>query len=107
MCKDFLQNYNFILVPIISPFRSSRLYARKVIGRSFIEVYIKSSLTTVIKRDVKGLYNKAQKGKIDCFIGIDPNVPYESPEHPDIVLNTEIETIEESVQKLKSYLDNN
>ena len=107
MSNNLLQNYNIIIVPIISPFKSSRLNARKVIGRSFIEVYIKSSLATVIKRDVKGLYNKAQKGNIEHFIGIDPIVPYEPPEHPDIVLNTEMETVKESIRKLYSFLENN
>ena len=103
ICRELLQNYDFILVPIISPFRTSRFTAKEIIGKSFIEVYVKSNLKTVIKRDVKGLYTKALKGKIDNFIGIDPLVPYEPPENPDIVLDTEIETVEESVQKMYNY----
>ena len=66
-------------------------------------MYVKSNLKTVINRDVKGLYAKALKGKIDNFIGINPSVPYEPPENPDIVLDTEIETVEESVQKMYNY----
>lgn len=106
ICKELIYIYNFILVPIISPFRSSRFDAKKNIGKSFVEVYIKSNLKTVIKRDVKGLYTKAIKGEIDNFIGIDPSVPYEPPENPDIVLDTEKETVEESVRKIYSYLIN-
>ena len=104
ICKELLQNYNYILVSIISPFRKLRRNAKKIIGKSFVEVYVKSNLKTLIKRDVKGLYAKALKGEIDNFIGIDPKVPYESPENPDIVLDTEGETVKESVQKLYNYL---
>ena len=99
-----MQKFNFILVPIISPFKTSRLNAKKIIGESFVEVYIKSNLKTVINRDVKGLYKKALKGEINNFIGISSNVPYEPPENPNIILDTEIETVKESVQKMNTYL---
>ena len=49
------------------------------------------------------MYIKVNNGKIDNFIGIDPSVPYEPPENPDIVLDTEIEAVEESVQKMYNY----
>ena len=104
ICKELLQNYNYILVSIISPFRKLRRNAKKIIGKSFVEVYVKSNLKTLIKRDVKGLYTKALKGEIANFIGIDPMVPYEPPENPDIVLDTERDTVKESVQKLYDYL---
>ena len=52
---------------------------KKIIGKSFVGVYIKSSLKTVINRDVKGLYKKALNGKIDNFIGIDPWFPTNYP----------------------------
>ena len=104
ICRELLQKFNFILVPIISPFKTSRLNAKKIIGESFVEVYIKSNLKTVINRDVKGLYKKALKGEINNFIGISSNVPYEPPENPNIILDTEIETVKESVQKMNTYL---
>jgi len=84
ICKKLLQSYDFILVPIISPFKNSRQNAKRIVGKSFVEVYIQSDLKIVIKRDVKGLYKKALKGEIVNFIGIDPSVPYEPPENPDI-----------------------
>jgi len=106
ICKKLLQNYDFILVPIISPFRKSRMKAKEIIGKSFVEVYIKSDLNTVIRRDVKGLYKKALEGRINDFIGIEPNVPYEHPLSPGILLDTKVDTVEESKLKLVRYLEN-
>ena len=79
ICKDLLQNHDFILVPIISPFRKTRLNAKKIIGKSFVEVYIKSSLKTVINRDVKGLYKKALNGKIENLLVLTPWFPTNHP----------------------------
>ena len=104
LCKNIINNYNFIVVPIISPFRRSRKAAKGLIGASFTEVYVKTSLQTVVKRDVKGLYKKATDGKIKNFIGIDKKVPYEPPLNPEIIVNTEIESPEESVRKIIEYL---
>ena len=67
-------------------------------------MYIKSNLKTVISRDVKSLYTRLLKGEIDNFIYIDPIAPYEPPENPDIILDTDKETVEESVQKMQNYL---
>lgn len=106
ICKELLHDYDFIIVPIISPFKASRFNAKNIIGKSFVEVYIKSNLKTLIKRDVKGLYAKALKGEIDNFIGIDPIVPYQPPVNPNIILDTENETINESLQKMYEYLIN-
>jgi adenylylsulfate kinase len=104
LCKKYIDRYNFILVPIISPFRDSRVSAKSLIGSNFIEVYIKTTLETVIKRDVKGLYKKALNGEIKNFIGIDKKVPYEPPLFPEIIVNTELDMPEESVSKIIKYL---
>jgi len=100
MCKDLIQNFDFLLVPIISPFRRSRKLASKIIGDYFFEIFINASLNEVQKRDVKGLYKKALNGEIDNFIGIDDAVPYEKPIKPDLILFTEKESVSESVNKL-------
>ncbi|MBO8161182.1 MAG: adenylyl-sulfate kinase [Thermosipho sp. (in: Bacteria)] len=91
------------LVTFISPFREDRNNARKLIpeGR-FIEIYVKCSLEACEKRDVKGLYKKAREGLIKDFTGI--SSPYEEPENPELILNTEKETIKESVDKVINYL---
>ena len=92
-----------IFVPIISPFQDTREVAKEIIGQPFIEVYIKSKLSTVINRDVKGLYSKAMKGEIKNFIGIG-QVPFEPPKTPGLTLYTDKETVNQSVQKMLSFL---
>lgn len=88
LCITNRNKYDVICVPIISPFIESRMNAKRMIGRKFREVYIKSTVDTVISRDRKGLYKKALKGEIDNFIGISKSVPYEEPINADIVIDT-------------------
>lgn len=91
-----------VLAAFISPYREMRDYARQAIT-SFREVYVKCPLETCVKRDVKGLYRKAIKGEIPKFTGISD--PYEPPLSPDLVLDTERETVEESVRKVMRFLE--
>ena len=105
LCKNNINSYNFLLVPIISPFRRSRSAAKDLIGSGFVEIYIKATIKKVISRDVKGLYKKAIDGKIENFIGIDKKVPYEEPFNPDITINTELEDPRESISKIIKYLN--
>ena len=74
------------LVTFISPFKKDRQKARDLVGENYIEVFVKL-LETAEKRDPKGLYKKARKGEIKNFTGIDS--PYEEPQNPEIVLDTE------------------
>lgn len=103
VAKLFFDAGLITLVTFISPFKEDRNFARKLIPEErFIEIYVKCSLETCEKRDVKGLYKKAREGLIKDFTGI--SSPYEAPENPEIILNTENETIEESVNKVINYL---
>lgn len=87
------------IVAFISPFRKMREFARSRAGKEdFIEVFVKSSLETCIKRDPKGMYRKALNDKIENFTGI--TSPYETPEFPDLVIDTEELSVEESVELL-------
>ena len=85
----------------ISPYRSSREFVRSIC-RSYIEVYVDTPLEECEKRDVKGLYKKARSGEISNFTGI--NDPYETPEKPEIIINTMNCSEEESLQDLMKYL---
>jgi len=76
------------IVALISPFQSSREYARNLIGR-FIEVWVSCSLETCRKRDPKGLYKKAEEGRITNFTGIHDS--YEPPTNPEVIIDTEHE----------------
>ena len=92
------------LVTFISPFKKDRQKARDLVGENYIEVFVKTSLETAEKRDPKGLYKKARKGEIKNFTGIDS--PYEEPQNPEIVLDTEKYSAPESALKVFAYLRN-
>ena len=67
-----------------------------------MEVYIKCPIEVCRQRDVKGLYKLVEKGKITGFTGVDD--PYEEPDHPELVIETDNETIEESVARIFAKL---
>jgi adenylylsulfate kinase len=91
------RNDVIVLVSAISPYRQIREEVRNSIG-NFIEVYVNASLDICEQRDVKGLYQKARTGQIKNFTGIDD--PYEPPLNPTIECRTDLETIEESANKV-------
>jgi adenylylsulfate kinase len=85
------------LASFISPYRVGREAAREAAGaENFKEIYVKASVEACAKRDPKGLYAKAKKGAIENFTGI--SAPYEEPEDPDLIVDTEILSLEESVE---------
>ncbi len=90
------------IVSAISPYREVRDEVREQIGH-FIEVHVHASLDELVRRDVKGLYEKALKGEIQNFTGVSD--PYEEPVNPEVVVNTEEETIEESLSKVLAALE--
>jgi adenylylsulfate kinase len=92
-----------VITAAISPYREIRDEARETMGDRFIEVYVKASVDTCAERDVKGLYAKAFSGEIKEFTGVSD--PYEAPENPEVVCDTESESAEESAQKLIAYLE--
>lgn len=87
-----------VFAAYISPFESDRQMARTIIGDSFVEVYVEAPIDTCIRRDVKGLYKKAIRGEIREFTGI--SSPYEVPKQPDILLNTELSSVEDCCDML-------
>jgi adenylylsulfate kinase len=104
LAKVLSRNGVISIVALISPYKVSRESARELIGEDrFLEVYIKASLAACEKRDPKGLYAKARKGEIKNMTGIQD--PYEPPESPDIIIETELGTPAESseilIRKLK------
>lgn len=90
----------------ISPYRADRDAVRKIMGEGdFIEVWVDASVETCEGRDVKGLYKKARSGEIPEFTGI--SAPYEEPTQAELVLDTNSQTIEESVTQVVSFLQKN
>jgi len=92
--KLLSRNDVIVIATFVSPYRSIREEARRNI-ENFIEIYVKCSIDTAIKRDPKGLYKRALKGEIKHMTGIDD--PYEEPLSPEIVIDTEKLTVDESV----------
>jgi adenylyl-sulfate kinase len=86
----------------ISPYKQTRDAVRAQIGR-FVEVYVYATVDEIAaNRDPKGLYKKALAGEITGFTGVDD--PYEAPEHPELMVDTIVETPEESLQRVMDTL---
>ena len=103
LCLKEIKNYDFILVTVISPFIESRNKNCYLIGKNYNEIYIKVAIATAIKRDTKGLYKKALEGEINNFIGISEHTPYEEPQNPELVIDTNTHDIENSVNLLVNF----
>jgi adenylylsulfate kinase len=101
VAKMLTRNNIFVLATFVSPYREQRRSARKLIS-SFVEVYVRCPLEVCKKRDVKGMYQKALEGKLPHFTGVDD--PYEEPEHPELIIDSDKETIDESVSKVMKRL---
>ena len=104
--KLMLEAGLIVMTAFISPFKQDRNEARTLIANdNFIEIYCKASIETCEKRDVKGLYKKARAGEIKNYTGIDS--PYEEPVNPELIIYTDKETLDYSVSKILSYLEEN
>jgi len=105
VAKLFVDAGIITIVAAISPYRNDRNFVRNLVEYGeFIEVYVKCPLEICEARDPKGLYKKARQGIIKNFTGID--APYEEPENPEIVIESDKESIEEAVNKIIQYLEN-
>ena len=89
------------LVSFVSPYREKRRYARQE-TTNFIEVYVKCPVEVCKKRDIKGMYAKALRGEIKDFTGVDD--PYEEPLEPEIIIETDKESVDESADNVIKYL---
>jgi adenylylsulfate kinase len=93
-----------VITAFISPLKTDRAMARQIIGHeNFLEVFVKASLDVCEIRDPKGMYVKARKGLISDFTGI--SAPYESPESPDYLIDTEQQDIASSVEFLMNAIE--
>jgi adenylyl-sulfate kinase len=83
--KLFADSGLIVLTSFISPYKETREKSREIIGDDYIEIYVDTNLETCIRRDIKGLYQKAIDGEIKDFTGINDN--YDIPENPDIIVD--------------------
>jgi adenylylsulfate kinase len=94
-----------VIAAAISPYEETRRRARALVERwgPFVEVYVRASVEECARRDVKGLYEKALRGEISGFTGVDD--PYEPPAQPDLVVDTEALTPEQSARLVVAKLE--
>jgi len=101
VCSLLTRNGVVCISAAIAPYREAREWARREIG-DFVEVYLKCPIEVCRQRDVKGLYKLVDEGKIKNFTGVDD--PYEEPENPELVIETDIESVGESVSRIFAKL---
>lgn len=100
----FVEAGVMVLSAFISPYKADRLMVRQMVEEhEFIEIYVKCALEECENRDPKGLYKKARLGEIKGFTGID--APYEPPIHPEIIVETDKQPLETSVQQVIRFLE--
>jgi adenylylsulfate kinase len=101
VAKLLSRNGVAVIAAAISPYRAVREEVRREIGR-FVEVYVRASLAACIRRDTKGLYRRALAGEIAQFTGVSD--PYEEPLAPELVVDTERESVAESAARVLARL---
>jgi adenylyl-sulfate kinase len=94
-----------VIAAAISPYEATRRKAREMVEEvgTFVEVYVKASVEECAKRDVKGLYEKAFRGELKEFTGV--NDPYEEPSSPELVIDTEVHSPEEGAMLVVAELE--
>lgn len=102
VCQLLSRHGVIAIASVISPYREARDHNRQMI-RDFVEVYTRCPVEVCAERDLKGLYQKAQAGEIKGFTGVDD--PYEPPLKAEVVCHTDKETIDQSVDKVLSKLE--
>ena len=102
VCGLLTRNDVACISAAISPYRETRAWARNHIG-NFVEVYVKCPIEVCRQRDVKGLYKLADEGKIKGFTGVDD--PYEEPDHAELIVETDKETVDVSVDRIFAKLE--
>ena len=92
-----------VLAAFVSPYKKDRDNIKSIVKDvNFVEIFINTSVEECERRDVKGLYKKARAGEIKNMTGI--SAPYEAPENPDIEVDTEQESIEDSVKRIIEFI---
>jgi len=103
VAKLLTRNDVVVLATFISPEIGMRENAKKEVG-NFVEVFVKCSVDGCMKRDVKGMYKKALAGQIKDFTGVHASAPYEEPPNPELVVDTEKNTIDQCVRLVLDML---
>jgi adenylylsulfate kinase len=104
IAKLFVDAGLLALAAFIAPYREDRRQIRTLLNeKDFIEIYVKCSIRECENRDPKGFYKKARIGEIKEFTGV--SAPYETPENPELILETDNKSVDECVRQVLDYLD--
>lgn len=104
VAKLFVDAGVVVLTAFISPYRKDRAIVRSLVGmEEFVEIYVKCPIAICQQRDTKGLYGKARLGMIKQLTGIDD--PYEEPERPEIIIETDKVSVEQSIEEIITFLE--
>lgn len=106
-CDSIKDDYDIIVVAVISPFQETRDKARELFGDKYKEIFIDCPIEVLLKRDTKGLYSKAKDGEITDLIGFSPGTPYERPQNPDLTIDTSKTNVAEAVEKVYKLIVRN
>lgn len=101
VCELLSRNGVIAVVAAISPYRNAREEVKRRLER-FVEVYVECPIEVLAERDVKGLYKRALAGEIPHFTGVTD--PYEAPENPDLVIRSDREPVQESIERVWTLL---
>jgi adenylyl-sulfate kinase len=93
------------ILSMVAPYSEARARAKEIVGSGFVVAFLDVGLEVCEKRDTKGMYKRARNGEIKSFTGIDD--VYEKPVDPDLIIRTDILTINECVEKLEGFLVKN
>lgn len=105
ICKRKRRGYDAILVPVISPIDSVRKEIRRILSPYYYLIYLSAGVASLKKRDVKGLYAKADKGELTDLIGYSESNPYEEPDDADLVIDTSsMSDLSDSVKKFNRFV---
>jgi sulfate adenylyltransferase len=103
VAAEIVKHQGTVICAAVSPYRATRNDVRNTVGAErFIEVFVNTPLEECERRDVKGMYQKARRGEIKNFTGIDD--PYEPPVQPELVIDTVEKTAEDNARSIISYL---
>jgi len=94
------KNYDYIIVSVISPLLKTRNKAKKIFGKNYFEVYLHCSKKELIRRDPKGLYKLAKKKILKNLIGFNSKIVYEKSKYKKIIINTEKNNINTTINKI-------
>lgn len=105
VAAEIVRHGGLVICAAVSPYRATRNDVRNAIGpKHFVEVFVDTPLDVCEQRDTKGMYEKARRGEIKDFTGIDD--PYEPPLAPEITLDTVTQTAEQNARLILSHLIN-